>query len=74
MIRFLFRQGITRGLIGGNRFWTGVAVATGGIRIVSRLAGGKEKVLYSEKLEPGKTLVIARGTATDLLGNATLEG
>lgn len=50
--------GIRRGLLGGSRAWTVVAVASIGVRLLRRLAGDRE-VVYSEELAPGESLLIS---------------
>jgi len=57
VLRSLTRTGIRRGLLGGSRPWTVVLVVAGGLRLIQRIAGGKE-VLFRETLEPGTTLLI----------------
>jgi hypothetical protein len=58
----LTRLGWRRGLLGGSRTWTAVFVVAGGLRLVRRIADGKE-VLFSEKLGPGTTLLITNDPA-----------
>lgn len=58
MIRFLTRYGTTRGLLGGSRVWTWVAVAGWGLRLLRRSRNGEPKVVYSEILRPGETVEI----------------
>ena len=59
MLGFLQRLGFRRGVVGTNRVWFWVAVATTVLRILSRVMGRTEKVVFSQELEPGQTLVIA---------------
>jgi len=58
MLRFLTRYGTTRGLLGGSRAWTVVAILGWSLRFLrrGRLAG--PKVVYSEGLRPGEVLEI----------------
>jgi hypothetical protein len=58
MIRFLTRYGTTRGLLGGSRAWTVVAVVGWGLRLAQRAATREPKVVYSEVLHPGDVLEI----------------
>ena len=62
MLRSLTRAGIRRGLLGGSRPWTAVLVVAAGLRLIQRIAGGKE-VVFREKLEPGTTLLITSDPA-----------
>jgi hypothetical protein len=57
VLRTLTRLGMRRGLLGGSRPWTMVLLVAGGLRVLQRLAEGKE-VVFSEKLDPGTTLLI----------------
>jgi hypothetical protein len=56
--RWLFRNGVRRGLVGGSRPWTIVAIVAGSIRLFNRFRGEGPEIAYQEKLEPGQTLVI----------------
>jgi hypothetical protein len=56
--------GIRRGLLGGSRAWTVVAVAALGLRLLRRLAGDGDEVVYSEELGPGESLLITHGNDT----------
>ncbi len=58
MIRFLTRYGTTRGLLGGSRAWTVVAMVGWGLRLLQRSRRGEPKVVYSEILHPGQVLEI----------------
>ncbi len=64
MLRTLFRIGVTRGLLGGSRPWLIVGALAGGLRLVGRMAAREPDVVYSEKLEPGRRLVISHLTET----------
>lgn len=57
--RYLTRNATTRGFLGGSRPWMAVGVVLFGARLFNRFIGGEPKVLYSEKLDRGKTLVIS---------------
>ena len=59
MLHFLYRRAQRRGLLGGSRPWTIVWVALVGLRILRRLTAEEPKVVYSEELHPGETLVIS---------------
>jgi hypothetical protein len=58
MTRWLFRNGVRRGLVGGSRPWTIVAIVAGSVRLFNRFRGTGPEIAYSEKLEPGQTVVI----------------
>lgn len=58
MIRFLTRYGTTKGILGGSRVWTVVAVVGWSLRLVQRSRGNEPKVVYSEVLRPGEILEI----------------
>ena len=62
MLRSLTRLGLRRGLLGGSRPWTVLFVVAGGLRVLRRITEGKE-IVFSEKLEPGTTLVITNDPA-----------
>jgi hypothetical protein len=57
--RFLARRARSRGFLGGSRAWMAVGVVLYGARLLSRITGGGNKVVYSESLDDGKTLVIS---------------
>jgi hypothetical protein len=56
--------GIRRGLLGGSRAWTVVAIATLGLRLLRRVAGPDREVVYCEELAPGESILITHGTDT----------
>ena len=58
MLRYLYRRGQLRGLLGGSRPWTVVWAVLLGARLVRKAATREEKVVYSEVLAPGQTVVI----------------
>lgn len=58
MLRYLYRRGQLRGLLGGSRGWTIVwAVLLAG-RLIKKATTREEKVVYSEVLRPGQSVVI----------------
>jgi hypothetical protein len=74
VLRSLTRVGLRRGLLGGSRPWTVLFVVAGGLRLLQRIAEGKE-VVFSEKLEPGTTLVITNDPAgVPMAAEAALTG
>ncbi len=58
MIRFLTKYGTTRGILGGSRAWTAVAVLGWSVRLIQRGRAKEPKVVYSEVLRPGEMLEI----------------
>jgi hypothetical protein len=56
MIRFLTRYGTARGILGGSRAWTVVAMVGWSLRLLRRGMAKEPKVVYSEILRPGETL------------------
>ena len=58
MIRFLTRYGTTRGIFGGSRAWTVVAVVGWTLRLLRRAHTEPPKVVFSEVLLPGETVEI----------------
>lgn len=58
MIRFLTRYGTTRGIFGGSRAWTAVAILAWAVRLAQRSRGKEAKVVYSEVLHPGQTIEV----------------
>lgn len=58
MLRFLTRYGTTRGLLGGSRAWTVVAVVGWSLRLLKRGRLAEPKVVFSEVLHPGQVLEI----------------
>jgi hypothetical protein len=74
VLRSLTRLGMRRGLLGGSRPWTILFVVAGGLRLLQRIAEGKE-VVFSERLEPGTTLVITNDPAgVPMAAEAVLTG
>lgn len=58
LLRLLFRTGVKRGFGSqGGRGWLFFGVAAGTVHFMRRHIG-EAKVTYSEKLEPGQTMVI----------------
>ncbi len=62
MLRSLTRLGVVRGLLGGNRGWMALGAVATGLRVVGRMARKEPKVVFSEQLDPGQTLVITHLT------------
>jgi hypothetical protein len=61
LVRLVLRHGWRRGILGGSRPWLVAGGFALGIRVIQRLAGLEERVVYAEELRPGETLVIAHG-------------
>ena len=61
LLRLLLRNGLRKGLLGGSRPWLIAGGVAAGIRVLRKIAGSEPKVVYSEKLQPGETVVIAHG-------------
>jgi hypothetical protein len=59
VVRWLLRRGVRRGVLGGSRPWTVVAVVAGSIHLFGRLWGKTPQVVYREELEPGQTIVVS---------------
>jgi hypothetical protein len=59
LIRLALRNGWRRGVLQGSRPWLIAGGVALGLRVVQKLAGPEEKIVYSERLAPGETLVIA---------------
>ncbi|MDQ6798548.1 MAG: hypothetical protein M3011_11130 [Actinomycetota bacterium] len=62
MLRRLTSLGITRGLLGGDRRWLALGTAAFGLRALAKLVTKEPKVVYSEDLAPGESLVITHLT------------
>ncbi|HWC10278.1 MAG TPA: hypothetical protein VG455_03555 [Acidimicrobiales bacterium] len=62
MLRSLTRLGVVRGLLGGNRGWLALGAVATGVRAVGKMARKEPKVVFSEELDPGQTLVITHLT------------
>ena len=61
LIRIAFRNGVTKGFMGGSRPWLIIGGVALGLRVLRRIAGSDPVTVYSEKLQPGETVVIAHG-------------
>ena len=62
MLRSLTRMGVVRGLLGGNRGWLAIGAVATGLRALGRMARKEPKVVFSEQLDPGQSLVITHLT------------
>ena len=52
------RQGVTEGLLGGNRRWLVLGGVAWGVRAISWAMRRDERLLYRERLKPGEQLLI----------------
>lgn len=52
------RLALQRGILGGGRVWTAVAVVVYGTRILRRVLGRNEVVVARDELTPGQGLVV----------------
>lgn len=59
MLAFLLRRGFRLGVLGGSRRWLVIGGVALGVRVLRKLSGQEPEVVYSEKLGPGESLVIA---------------
>ena len=55
---YLRKNAVRRGLFGGNRWWMALGILIYGRRLVRKIAGRDPEVVYSERLEPGQSLLI----------------
>lgn len=70
----LFRTGLRRGLLGGSRVWTVVAVSVAGVRLLKKLAGGQPEVVFRRALRPGEALVVStRSPSSGKAGRAVVR-
>lgn len=58
MLRYLYRRGQLKGLLGGSRGWTVVWGVLFSARLFKKATTRDAKVVYSEVLRPGETVVI----------------
>ena len=61
LIRVLMRNGFRKGFLGGSRSWLIVLGVAGTVRLIQRINEREPEVVFSEKLQPGESLVIAHG-------------
>lgn len=64
LITMARRAGVRKGVLGGNRGWLAVAVATWGWTKLKQMSEREAEVVLSEELKPGQRIVIANGRAT----------
>jgi hypothetical protein len=54
----LRRRSLNRGVFGGSRVWTAVAVLVWGVRLLRWAVGRREVVVAREQLHPGDRITI----------------
>ncbi|HEV7888791.1 MAG TPA: hypothetical protein VGO92_14635 [Acidimicrobiales bacterium] len=59
MIRFLLRNGLRKGLLGGSRVWLVLGGAGLLVKVLRKLGGREPQVVYSEELPVGQAVLIA---------------
>lgn len=59
MRRYLMGRALSRGFLGGSRFWTIVGTLGIAMRVLKKVAGDQPEVVFREKLAPGQTLLIS---------------
>lgn len=65
----LMRTGLRRGLAGSNP-WLVVGVTAGMVRLARNAGTRRSRVVFSEHIEPGTTLVITASTLEDPTGSS----
>lgn len=58
MLKFLLRLGISRGLLGGSRFFGTLGMIAGLIRLAQKAMGTAPKTIYTHKMKDGQVVVI----------------
>lgn len=58
MLRLLYRRSQLKGLLGGSSGWTALWAVIFTARMAKKAATREEKVVYTEELQPGETIVI----------------
>jgi hypothetical protein len=56
--RYLRIRSVREGFLGGRRLWQLIGLAMFSRQIVRRLMGSSPRVLASQRLEPGETLIL----------------
>lgn len=57
--RLLLQRAFRRGVLGGSRLWTVIGSVGIAVRLLRKMARDEPEVAFSERLEPGETLVIS---------------
>ena len=59
-LRYLRRQAIRRGVLGGSRTWLILGGVAWGFRLLTRVAGTRRlRAVLTEELRPGESLLIS---------------
>jgi hypothetical protein len=58
VLRYLYRRGQLRGLLGGSKGWTVVWVIIFGARMLKKMVNREPEVVYSGVLGPGETVIV----------------
>jgi hypothetical protein len=58
MLRYLYRRGQLKGLLGGSKAWTVLWALLFAARMFKKASNRDAKVVYTEVLHPGETVVI----------------
>ena len=64
-VPWMYTSADAMGVLGGSRFWTTVFGLSVGWRLFKRLTDPTPKLLTTEVLEPGDTLVVAHGRVAE---------
>lgn len=59
MLRFLLRNGVLKGVLGGSRTWLVLGGVGLLVKLLRKLGGSEPIVVYSEELPVGSAIVIA---------------
>lgn len=57
--RLLLQRAFRKGFLGGSRFWTVLGTVGVAMRVLKKVTRDKPEVAFSERLEPGETIVIS---------------
>lgn len=58
LMRLLISRGISKGLVGGNRFFQALGLIAMAIRLAQKATGVGEKTLFSHEMRPGDKVVV----------------
>lgn len=56
--RYIWLNAVRKGFFGGQQTWMTVFVVIGATKVLRRVSGSTQEVVYSEELRPGQALVI----------------
>ena len=57
--RYLMARAVSKGLLGGSRFWTVLGSLGIAMRVLKKVFRDEPEVVYCEELRPGQTLLIS---------------